>query len=121
MNKLFILLVTVFVALTVAGCGDETKIKQVKETVIPGCAGKTTQELVGGLLQNPVWGVEVREDGKKFVTVNGTMLGEKLPLWVKEQKFMDSTFRFPLDPKNETFDPSSLDGILNTYRLVVCE
>jgi|GEM_PF-5529607 len=128
-HKLFLPLLAACLLFT-AGCGDQSKIDQVKQTVLPDCKGKTMQDLASGLLQDPVWGLEKAPDGKKSVTLKGTLAGDKLPGWVKEQKLMDITFRFPLDPKSETFDPGTLDGfpsltapegIFQAYKMLVCE
>ena len=126
-------LLTVFVfcvaLLTLAACGEQGKIDGVKKTVIPNCQGKTMETLAAGLLQNPVWGYEETTDGKKFVTVNGTVAGDSLPGWVKSQKIMDTTFRFALDPKTDKFDPKTLDGlpsltspegIFQAYKALTC-
>jgi len=112
-----------------AGC-DQFKIDRVKQTVVPDCKGKTMQDLASGLLQDPAWDLEKTPDGKKSVTLKGTLVGDKLPGWVKEQNMMEITFRFPLDPKSETFDPKTLggfpsltapEGVFQTYKLLVCE
>lgn len=116
--------------LLVGGCGEQSKIDGVKKTVIPNCQGKTMEELTSGLLQNPTWGFEKANDGKQFVTVNGTIAGDKLPGWVKEQKLMDITFRFALDPKTDKYDPAALEGfpsftspegILQAYKTIMCK
>ena len=111
------------------GCGEESKIDGVKKTVINNCQGKTMDDLAAGLLQNPVWGYEKHEGGKQFVTVNGTIAGDKLPGWIKEQKRMDITFRFALDPKTDKYNPADLEGfpslstpegVLQAYKTLVC-
>jgi len=116
--------------LLTGGCGEQSKIDNVKKTVIPNCQGKTMEELASGLLQNPVWAFEEAKDGKQFVTVNGTIAGDKLPGWVKEQKLMDITFHFALDPKTDKYDPAALtgfpsftspEGILQAYTTLVCK
>jgi hypothetical protein len=113
-----------------AGCArDEAKIDDVKKTVLTDCAGKTLLALTSEMLQNPQWGMVKAPDGSEAVTVRGTLAGDKLPAWVKEQKLMDITFSFPLDPKSGAYDPSALDGfpsltspegILQTYKVLVC-
>jgi hypothetical protein len=113
-----------------AGCAkDEAKIDNVKKTVLPGCGGKTLLALTSELLQNPQWGMAKAPDGRETVTVKGTLAGDKLPAWVKEQKLMDITFSFPLDPKSGAYDPSALDGfpsltspegILQAYKVLAC-
>ncbi len=116
--------------LFVAGCTDEAKIDRVKKTLVPDCKGKTMQDLALGLLEGPVWGLEKNPDGRKSATLRGTIAGDKLPAWVKEQKMMDITFRFPLDPKTDAFDPKSLggfpsltqpEGIFQAYTVFACE
>ena len=112
-----------------AGCAtDEAKIDDVKKVVLPGCKGKTLLGLTSELLQNPQWGL-VKADGREAVTVKGTLAGDKLPAWIKEQKLMDITFRFPLDPKSGAYDPSALDGfpsltspegVLQAYKALAC-
>ena len=113
-----------------AGCTDEAKIDKVKETVIPSCGGKTMQGLTSELLETPMWALVEKPDGEKAVTVKGTLVGDKLPAWVKDQKLMDITFTFPLDPKTDAYDPKALDGfpsltepegILQAYKALVCE
>lgn len=125
----FLLFALCFLLLA-AGCSDEAKISKVQQTVIPDCRGKTMQDLAAGLLEAPVWGLEKTSDGKKVVTLKGTIAGDKLPAWVKEQKLMDITFRFPLDSKTEEFNPESLggfpsltapEGIFQAYKVLVCE
>ena len=115
--------------LAASGCGEQGKIDAVKKTVIPDCKGKTMQDLASGLLQNPVWGYEETTSGKKFVTVNGTLAGDSLPDWMKSQKLLNTSFRFSLDPKSDTFDPKSLDGmpsltspegIFQAYKALTC-
>ena len=112
-----------------AGCGEESKIEGVKKTVVANCQGKTMEDLTTGLLQNPIWGFEKQADGKQFVTVNGTIAGDRLPGWVKEQKLMDITFRFALDPKTDKYNPADLDGfpslstpegVLQAYKTLTC-
>ena len=110
-NKLLTAILLCVLFLLVSGCGEQGKIDGVKKTVIPNCKGKTMDDLAAGLLQNPVWGFEKTGDGKKFVTVNGTVAGDSLPDWIRSQKVMDMTFRFSLDPKTDAFDPATLDGL----------
>lgn len=116
-----------FLGLT--GCGEQGKIDAVKSTIIPKCEGKTMQDLAAGLLQSPVWGYEETTAGKKYVTLTGTIAGDKLPEWVKKQNIMDASFRFELDPKTDAFDPTSLDGlpsltspegIFQAYKALTC-
>lgn len=130
MHKTYILLFAALVLLLTAGCTDEAKIDKVKATVIPNCKGQTMQDLASGLLETPAWGLEKNPDGKKSVTLNGTIVGDKLPAWVKEQKLMNITFRFPLDPKTGEFNPKTLDGfpslttpegVFQAYKAFVCE
>ena len=113
-----------------AGCTDEAKITKVKETVIPDCNGRTLQDLTAGILEAPVWGLEKTTDGNTFVTVNGTLVGDKLPQWVKDQKMLDIRFRFPLDPKTDAWDPAALngfpsltepEGVLQAYKTITCQ
>lgn len=115
--------------LAAAGCGEQGKIDGVKKTVVPNCKGKTMENLASGLLQNPAWGYQETKDGKKFVTVNGTIAGDSLPGWVKSQKILDTTFRFSLDPKTDKFDPATLEGmpsltspegIFQAYKALTC-
>lgn len=115
--------------LALCACTEQAKIDEVKQTAVPNCKGKTMQDLASGLLQNPTWGYRKEADGKKYVTVNGTIAGESLPGWVKEQKLMDITFSFPLDPKTGKYNPAALDGfpslntpegVLQTYKLLTC-
>ena len=130
MNKKILLILATCAALLAAGCGEQSKIDKVKATVIPNCQGKTMETLTAGLLQNPKWGYEEITDGRKFVTVNGTLIGDSLPGWVKDQKVMDVQFRFGLNAKEETFDPASLngfpsltspEGIFQAYKAMTCE
>ncbi|MDR2669897.1 MAG: hypothetical protein LBC14_08105 [Desulfovibrio sp.] len=120
----------VVLLLFAAGCGEQGKIDSVKNTVAGNCSGKTVQGLVSGLLQNPVWSFKKEQDGKEFVLVSGTLAGDTLPAWVKEQKMLDITFRFALDPKTDKFDPAFLDafpsltspeGVLQAYKALVCK
>jgi hypothetical protein len=125
-----ILITAALLALFAAGCGEQGKIDSVKNTVIGNCSGKTVQALVSGLLQNPVWSFKKEQDGKEFVLVSGTLAGDTLPAWVKEQKMLDITFRFALDPKTDKFDPAFLDafpsltspeGVLQAYKALICK
>lgn len=130
MKKIAVLFLCLFFLLPATGCAsDEAKIEGVKKTVVPNCGGKTMQDLATGLLQNPLWGLEKASDGKETVTLKGTIVGDKLPDWVKQQKLMDITFRFGLDPKTDAFDPSALDGfpsftapegVFQAYKVLVC-
>lgn len=118
--------------LLLAGCGEEAKIKSVQSTVIPNCGGKTMQDLTASLLEKPVWAYVKENDGKRFVTVNGTIAGDKLPGWVRDQKIMDVSLRFGLDPKTDKYNPAELDGfpsltslsspegILQAYKTLIC-
>lgn len=126
-SVLFLLLLCL---LLTAGCTEESKIQSVKETVIPECGGKNIQDLTGSLLQGPVWAFTKSNDGKETVTVKGTIAGESLPAWVKDQKLMDITFSFPLDPKSGKYDPALLEGfpslstpegVLQAYKVFVCK
>lgn len=128
-GKRILFLMALGLLLCSAGCTDESKINGVKKTVVQNCGGKTMQDLASGLLQNPVWGIEKGKDGKEAVTLKGTVAGDKLPDWVKEQKLMDATFRFPLDPKTDAFDPAGLEGfpsltapegVFQAYKALVC-
>jgi hypothetical protein len=128
-GKLRIAMLAGCAALMLAACGEQSKIDAVKKTVIPNCEGKTMEALAAGLLQNPVWGYEKAANGRKFVTVNGTVAGDSLPAWVKSQKILDATFRFALDPATDAFDPKSLDGlpsltapegIFQVYKAMTC-
>lgn len=116
--------------LGLAACTEQSKIDNVKQTVIPNCNATTVEGLVTGMLQNPVWAFEKSADGKQAVTVKGTIAGDSLPAWVKEQKLMDITFRFELDPKTDKYDPARLDGfpslttpegVLQAYKVFVCK
>lgn len=129
MNKLSFIAIALFSLLLLAACGEESKIRNVQTTVVPNCGGKTMQDLTSTLLQKPVWGFEKQKDGKEFVTVNGTIAGDQLPAWVREQKLMDVTFRFGLDPKTDKYNPADLDGfpslstpegILQAYKAIIC-
>lgn len=130
MKKIALPLMLVLGALLfVAGCTDEAKIESVQKTVIPRCKGKTVQDLIAELLEAPAWGIVSASNGQQSVTVKGTLAGDKLPAWVKEQKLMDITFQFPLDPKTDSYDPSALDGfpslaapegVLQAYKTLVC-
>ena len=129
MSKKLLLILAACAALLAAGCGEQGKIDKVKATVIPNCQNKTMETLAAGLLQNPRWGYEEITDGRKFVTVNGTLIGDSLPGWVKDQKVMDVQFRFGLDAKTDKFDPATLDGfpsltspegIFQTYKALTC-
>lgn len=130
MRNTCILLFTAFALLFTAGCTDEAKIEAVQKTVIPDCKGKTMQDLASGLLETPVWGIEKSSDGKQNITLSGAVAGGALPDWVKEQKLMNITFRFPLDPKTDEFNPESLggfpslttpEGIFQAYTVFICE
>lgn len=130
MYKTLITLFTVSLLLFSAGCTDESKINKTRQTVIPNCGGKTMQDLATGLLENPIWGIEETPGGNKNVTLKGTLVGDILPGWVKEQKLMDITFRFALDPKTGEFDPNTLggfpsltspEGVFQAYKVLVCE
>lgn len=123
------LLVLSFSLLLAAGCTDQSKIDKVKKAVVPNCSGKTMDDLGSSLLQDPVWGLEKDAAGTPVVTLQGTVAGDKLPMWVKEQNLLNVTFRFPLDAKTGEFDPTTLDGfpsmttpegIFQTYKLFVC-
>ena len=112
-----------------AGCTDEAKIERVQKTVIPDCKGKTIRDLTSEMLQNPEWGIVTTVNGRQSVTVRGILAGDKMPAWVRQQKLMQITFSFPLDPKTDSFDPSSLDGfpsltepegVLQAYRILSC-
>jgi hypothetical protein len=113
-----------------SGCAtDDAKIDSVKKTVLPRCKGKTLLDLTSDLLQNPQWGMVKASDGRQSVTVKGTLVGDKMPAWVKEQKLMEITFSFPLDPKTDSYDPSALDGfpsmtapegVLQAYKILAC-
>jgi len=130
MNKIALACLCLFFLLAGMGCAsDESKIEGVKKTVVPDCGGTTMQELAGGLLQNPQWGIEKASDGKEAVTLKGTVIGDKLPDWVKQQKLMDITFRFGLDPKTGKYDPAALEGfpslsapegVLQAYKVLIC-
>ena len=129
MNKHFGLYFLLLAMLTLSGCGEESKIKGVQSTELPDCKGKTMQDLASSLLENPVWGFEKQPDGSQFVTVNGTIAGDKVPAWVREQKLLDVSFRFALDPKTDKFNPADLDGfpslsttqgIIQAYKAVIC-
>lgn len=129
MKRALLLLFCLAALALTAGCGEESKINGVKTTVIPNCGGKTMQDLASGLLQNPVWAYEKSAEGKASVTLKGTIIGDKLPDWVKEQKLMDITFRFALDPKTGAFNPADLDGfpsltapegVFQAYKTLVC-
>lgn len=131
MNKhIILLLLIIAVIMLTAGCNDEAKITKVQQTVIPNCQGKTMQDLASGLLETPVWSLVKDTNGAKRVTLSGTIIGDKLPAWMKDQKLMDITFSFALDPKTETFDPASLDGfpslsspegVFQAYKIIVCQ
>jgi hypothetical protein len=110
-KKLLTAILLCVLLLPVSGCGEQGKIDAVKKTVIPNCKGKTMGDLAAGVLQNPVWGYEKTGNGKQFVTVSGTVVGDSLPAWIRSQKIMDTTFRFALDPKTDEFDPATLDGL----------
>ncbi|MDR1947469.1 MAG: hypothetical protein LBQ51_09950 [Desulfovibrio sp.] len=129
MNKATTMLLSAILSLSAAGCGEQSKIDSVKKTVVADCSGKTMQDLAAGLLQNPVWTFKKEQDGKEFVLVAGTLAGDTLPAWVKEQKILDITFRFALDPKTDKFDPAFLDsfpsltapeGIFQAYKVLIC-
>ncbi len=128
MKKIIFILAALLPLTFSLGCTEQSKIDAVKKTQIPNCKGKTMQDLAAGLLQNPKWGYE-EKGGKKFVTVNGTLAGDALPAWVREQKLMDINFRFALDPKTEAFNPSDLDGfpslttpegVFQAYKTLTC-
>lgn len=108
---------------------DQTALDKVKQTVIPNCDGRTMNDLAAGLLQNPVWGLEKKNEVAMAATLSGTIMGDALPEWMKEQKMMDITFRLPFDATG-SFDPKSLEGfpsltspegVLQAYRLVICQ
>ena len=130
MRYLIMLLCCALPLLFAAGCAtDESKIDGVKKTVIPDCKGKTMNDLVNGLLQEPSWGIDKAQDGKESVTVRGTLYGDKLPDWVRQQKIVNLTFTFPLDAKTHAYDTSRLDGfpsfapegLLQVQRIMICE
>ncbi|MDL2279161.1 hypothetical protein LJC15_00660 [Desulfovibrio sp. OttesenSCG-928-G11] len=130
MKKAIVLCTLLFAALGLSACGEESKINGVKQAALNNCQGKTMQDLVGGLLQNPVWSFEKGADGKEVVSVRGVVAGDSLPDWVREQKLMDITFRFPLDPKSGSYDPAALDGfpsisspegVLQAYKVFACQ
>ncbi|MDR1489339.1 MAG: hypothetical protein LBS65_02460 [Desulfovibrio sp.] len=115
--------------LLLAGCSEEAKIDSVKKTAVNNCKGKTMQDLASGLLQNPVWGFKKAADGREFVTLGGTVAGDKVPAWIKDKKVLDISFSFALDAKSGKFDPGSLDGfpsltspegIFQGYKAIVC-
>ena len=129
MKRLSLALAAFAALLLLASCGEEAKIKSVQATQLKDCKGKTVQDMTSSLLQKPVWGFEKAKDGKGFVTVNGTLVGDKLPDWVTQQKIMDVSFRFALDPKTEKFNPNDLEGIpsistqegiLQAYKVLFC-
>ena len=129
MKKLSLALVLGALLLTLSGCGEQGKIDAVKKTIIPNCSGKTMERLVSDVLEKPVWGYEEAAGGAKYVTVNGTLAGDKLPDWFKSNKVMDTQFRFSLDPKSSAYDPANLDGmpsltspegILQAYKALTC-
>lgn len=128
-KRLRLCLLALLSLLLFSGCSEQAKIERVQKTALPDCKGMTMQTLTADILQDPLWGLEKTSDGKEVVTVRGTLAGEKLPAWVKEQKLMDITFRFPLDPKTGAYDPSALggfpslnapEGILQAYKALVC-
>ncbi|MDR0826754.1 MAG: hypothetical protein LBN33_02595 [Desulfovibrio sp.] len=127
MKKLIPLLFICSLLLT--ACGEEGKIENLKKTAVNNCSGKTMQDLAAGLLKNPVWALKKEADGKEIVTLSGTMDVEMLPAWVKDQKMLDITFNFALDPKTHKFDPASLDGfpspsregIFQGYKVFICK
>lgn len=130
MKKSIILCALLLAALGLCACGEEAKINSVKQTALSDCKGKTMQDLVGGLLQNPVWSFEKSADGKEVVSVRGVIAGDSLPDWVREQKLMDITFRFPLNPQSGKYDPAALDGfpslsspegVLQAYKVFACQ
>lgn len=124
----FLLIVLSFLFL-LAGCGEEAKIKSVQSAPLSNCGGKTVQDLTSALLEKPVWAYVKQSDGRQFVTVNGTIAGDKLPDWVRDKKLMDVSFRFALDSKSDKFNPADLDGfpsltgpegILQAYKTLIC-
>lgn len=130
MNRLFPIFPAILALFMLTACGDESKIKNVQQSVLNKCNGKTVQALSEEVLQNPVWGIEKKQNAPTAVTVKGTLAGDKLPAWVKEQQLMDVTFRFMLDAKTDKFNPADLDGfpslstpegILQTYKALVCK
>lgn len=130
MRYLIMLICCVLPLIVAAGCAtDESKIDGVKKTVIPDCKGKTMNDLVTGLLQEPSWGIDKAQGGGESVTVRGTLYGDKLPDWVRQQKIVNLTFTFPLDAKTYKYDASRLDGfpsfapegLLQVQRIMICE
>lgn len=134
MRKVLFSLCMLSALLCLSGCEDPVKkdqasIDKVKQTVIPDCDGRTLDDLVDGLLQNPVWTLEKKDDKVDAVLLSGTLMGDALPQWMKDQKLMDITFRLPVDP-NGMYDPKALsgfpslttpEGVLQAYRIVRCE
>lgn len=130
MRYLILLLYCALSLFFAAGCAtDDSKIDGVKKTVIPDCKGKVVEDLVNSLLQNPSWGIDKAQDGKESVTVRGTLYGDKLPDWVRQQKIVNPAFAFPLDAKTHKYDPARLDGfpsfapegLLQVQRIMICE
>lgn len=126
--KKILALAALLLPLLLCACGEESKIKAVQETPLNNCKGKKVQDLVTGLLQNPVWTFE--KGSGEAVAVRGVIAGDSLPDWVREQKLMDITFRFPLNPENGKYDPAALDGfpslgspegVLQAYKVFVCK
>ncbi|MDL2316901.1 hypothetical protein LJC59_07475 [Desulfovibrio sp. OttesenSCG-928-A18] len=111
------------------GCSDEQKIDSVKKTTLNKCGGKTVEGLVSGILQSPQWSISTDKYGVTVVSVKGTLIGEQLPAWVREQKIMDITFRFKLERESGKFNPGELDGfpsltepegVLQAYKALAC-
>ena len=132
MKRISFIILSLSALLILSACGEEAKIKSVQSTVIPNCNGKTMQDLTASLLEKPIWAYTKQNDGKQFVTVNGTIAGDKLPDWVRDKKLMDVSFRFALDAKTDKYNPAELDGfpsltslsspegILQAYKTLIC-
>lgn len=139
MNKTLLCLLACACVFFAAGCEsqekkDQAMLTKIQQTVIPDCGSKTFGDLASGLLESPVWTLQ-KSDPKTptHVEVQGTLAGDKLPemvkTWVKEQKLMDITFKFALNPATGAFDPAVLDGfpdpthpefLFQTYKKLSC-